>query len=265
MNIKFRKISIGIRGFYVVFFNEIHAFFRNKGMFLSMTLQPILYFGFMVIGINASIGGTIYYLGRNIPYSAYAIVGVISLLMTTQMSQAMYRSTVDKQYGLLALKFLNGIRPGFYILGMSTFPALGYLYQSIILLTLGIASGVIQHMPFLPFAMIIGLVMLIFWTSLGIIISTKINNYQRRDIITTLLFTPLAFTAPSFYSLDHSPRIIQVISYMNPMTYQISALRSIAVGKFNWLYLGISISFSVLSVILAVMILDRMELTFSER
>lgn len=260
----FRKVNLGLRGLYIIFLNETKAFFRNKGLFVSMTLQPILYFGFLVTGLSKT-AGSVKFEGSVIPYSSYAIVGVMSLIMTSQMSQAIYRSTVDKQFGLLAIKFTNGIRPISYIIGMSTFPMLGYVYESIILFILGYATKALIPLPYFAVSILFGMVILLFWTSIGIMISVLLKNYQQRDVVTQLIFTPLAFTAPAFYLLSNAPSYIKPFAYLNPMTYQLFALRTISMGKISSLNLLCIVMLSIIFLVVAAIVLDKMTLTLQER
>ena len=128
---RFRNGHLGwTRSLRVIIENEVSAFWENKNLLLSMFLQPFLYVAFLVAGFGA-LAGSVRYEGVVIPYESYAMCGVLSLIMVSQMSQATYRSTVDKQYGLLAIKITNGVTPLEYILGMSTFPVLGYLAQGV--------------------------------------------------------------------------------------------------------------------------------------
>lgn len=102
--------------------------------------------------------------------------------MTTQMSQAMYRSSVDKQFGLLAIKFMNGVQPWHYLTGMNFFPSIGFIFQCSVLLVLGLITGGIYQIVYFLLAVLFGIILLEFWSSLGILLSTKISDYQKKEI-----------------------------------------------------------------------------------
>lgn len=260
----FRNESLGIKGMYVVLLNEINAFKANKGKLLSMTMQPILYFAFLIVGLNAT-SGKITYAGHSMPYTAYAVIGVLSLIMTTQMSESLYRSTIDKQFGLMAIKFISGVTPLYYILGMSIFPFIGYLYQSTILFILCIPFGIFKFVKFLPLSILFGLLMLLFWTSMGIFFSTLFRNYQQRDIFIQLIFTPVTFTAPAFYLESRAPLYIKALANINPMTYQLQALRAIAYGHFSIFKTCIAVLPSIFALIFVSFALRKTKLTLQEK
>ncbi|KRM90530.1 ABC transporter permease [Fructilactobacillus florum] len=262
--LNFRKQSIGFRGAFIVMYNEINAFFSNLGGLISMTMQPILFFAFLVMGLNSTTNNFNYH-GIIISYASYASIGVVGLIMTTQMSQAVYRSTVDKQFGLMAIKFMNGVRPFQYILGMSVFPIFGYLYQCLILYLLLIVFKIKGLVVLFPIAILVGIIMLLFWSSLGIICSCLFKNYQQRDIFIQLVFTPIAFTAPSFYLDGHEPLYLKILANINPMTYQLRALRSIIYRIPDITTIITSLLLTILVVILTAFLLDKIQLTLQEK
>ncbi|USS88550.1 ABC transporter permease [Fructilactobacillus hinvesii] len=259
----FRQQSLGRRGLLVVVLNEIQAFRSNLGLLVSMTMQPLLYFAFLVMGISATTG-SVRYAGQRLPYASYAVIGVIGLIMMTQMSQAIYRSTVDKQFGLLAVKFMSGVQPGDYIMGMSVFPLLGYFYQCLILTALAYGTGLRLNLVGWGITIGAGSVFLLFWSSLGIICSAWFKNYQQRDVVMQLLFSPIAFTAPSFYVDGQGPTYLRWLANLNPLTYQLRALRALAYGNFTGSVLLVGFIPTVVMITIAILILRRLPLTLQE-
>ncbi|MEJ6348451.1 ABC transporter permease [Holzapfeliella sp. He02] len=261
----FRHHSLGVKSILIVASNEWKAFRTNKGLLLSMFMQPLMLYGLLVSALGLSIQ-TVNYQGIVVSYAQYALIGIFSFFMTTQMSQAMYRSSVDKQFGLLAIKFMNGVQPWHYLTGMSFFPSIGFIFQCSVLLVLGLITGGIYQIVYFLLAVLFGIILLEFWSSLGILLSTKISDYQKRDLVMTLIFTPISYAAPTLYVLsDNSPILIKLIAAINPLTYQLNALRSIAFGIFDLKTILISVVLSLAMVLLAQSILKRMKLTLAER
>lgn len=210
-----------------------------------MVMQPIMLCGLLVLALSTNIS-SINYFNHKIAYNQYALIGILAFFTTTQMSQAMYRATVDKQYGLLAIKFLNNVQPWHYLTGMSFFPSIGWFY----------------YFMTLP----LGLIILEFWSSLGILLSTKIATYEKRDLIMTLIFTPISYAAPMLYALSHhAPWILKALTSINPLTYQLKTLRSIAYGNFDIISISIGVGVTIAMIIIMQIILKCMQLTLSER
>lgn len=259
-----KNSNLGLKGMTIVGRNELIAFFRNKGLIASELIQPILYIVFVIVGLNQSIGN-ISYKGRAISYEKYSIVGVLAILIIGQMSQVIYRATVDKRYGLLALKLCSGVQPIFYILGMSIYPVIGLLTQEIVIYIISLFFKIGIPLGKYILVIMVSMIVLLFWNSLGILITMFINDYQTRDIVISFLLTPLGFTAPVFYILDSAPRLVQWFGYLNPLTYQLSALRDVAFGIPNQLSLVLIISLSLIMLFFTSIVIARIDLVLKER
>lgn len=224
---EFRKRSnLGIYGCIIVSKNELMAFLRSKGLLASQIIQPLLYMMFIVAGLNSSMG-LVSYKGINVSYAEYTTIGIIGLLIINQMTQVIYRVTIDKKYGLLALKLSSGVRPIYYIIGMSIYPILGLLIQGTVVYTISLLFDMNISLEKFLIIILLSLIILLFWNSIGILITMFINDYRRRDIVIRFFLTPLGFTAPVFYIMDSAPRFIQYIGKVNPLTYQLEIMRDV--------------------------------------
>ncbi|MDF0479552.1 ABC transporter permease [Vagococcus sp. PNs007] len=256
--------KLGVKGFRIVAHNEIVAFFLNKGLVLSQIIQPLLYVLFIGVGLNGAIS-SVFYNETEVSYLLYSSIGIFGSLIIGQTTQVIYRTTIDKRYGLLALKLSSGVSSIFYILGMSLYPMLGLLIQELIIAFILIffnTSGI--SLVSLIFTIIFSIFILLFWTSVAILLTTYINDYQKRDIIIRFFLTPLGFTAPVFYMLKDVPTVLKFFAYLNPLTYQIDALRSIAFGINDTLLIFINIIMIIFAVLISAINLSKVKLVFKE-
>lgn len=222
----YKKVNTGSgsSGLKAVLLVEIQALKNNKQIIYSSLLQPMLYFFFFAIGLDSTFG-KIFFKGTEVDFATYSVIGIIGIMMYTQLNQAVYRTVLDRKWGLLTLKFLSGVNPIQYILGKSFFPLVSMCIQTTVLLISSYVSGVTFN-----FNEIIGLSVLVFictlfWSILGIVISLGINSYKRRDFVLQVALVPITFAAPTFFSLENAPFILKAIALLNPLTYQITAMR----------------------------------------
>lgn len=259
-----RKSNLGWAGLKILTIIEIKAFWRNKNILYSQIMQPIMYFLFLVMGVGGTIGN-ITYNNLEVSYEMYALVGIMGLLITSQMTQTIYRTTIDKRWGLLPLKFSSGIKPFYYIIGMSTYPTLGFLFQSTILYLLSLIMGLNFNISNYLTGLILAVIALLFWTSLGTLITVFINDYQKRDSILAMLILPLGFTAPTFYLIDTVPNYIKIVTHFNPLTYQITAIRSIMFDEPNLPFIALTVSLTILSFATCSVVLHKAKLVIKEK
>lgn len=223
-----RKYShLGWQGFWLVAQGEGRALLRNRGLLISQLLEPFLYVVFLVIGLNQEIG-PMNYDHETITYAHYAVVGMLGILVITQATQTIYRATIDKRYGLMALKMLSGVHPLAYVLGMMTMPTPGLILQAGLVFSLAAFFGVHFPWPIYPLLLLCSWLMCLFWSALAILATIGINSYEKRDLLIRFILTPLGFTAPTFYILSSVPQFVRFFAYCNPLTYQLAALRQLA-------------------------------------
>ncbi len=220
---------LGIKGLQIMISNELKALWSNKQIIYSSLLSPILYFLFYSVGIQSTFGN-ISFFGIEVSFLSYSLIGIFTMSLFKEMYQCVYRMIVDKRWGLLSLKILNGVTPAIYILGISTFPIIGVIIQSTILYCLSAIIGGV--FPFYRFCIILLFltICVLFWASVLICIALLIKDYKQRDFVMDTLMLPILFAAPLFYSFDNAPLILKAISCLNPLNYQVQAMRTIAFG-----------------------------------
>lgn len=243
---------------------EYCALINNKHLIYTQLLVPTLYFLFYSTGISSTFG-MISYANTEVSFLQFSFIGIVGLTVYSQMAQSVYRIILDRKWGLLAFKYFKGVTPLAYIIGKMSFPVFNFLVQISILYLISILMGdyfiVSQFIVIALFSIII----MIFWFSVGTIISLKVSSYKVRDLILNTLLLPISFTAPIFFSFDKAPIFIRYASYLNPLTYQLNALRDIAFYIPNYFNVGIVGLMTLLMGGIAIYSVQHAELTTNER
>lgn len=244
---------------------ELKAVTSNKNILIGELVTVIMYFFFFTAGISGLTGEITLSNGQNIDYIEYAIPGIAMLLVVKMMGHTVYRSTIDKRWGLLGYKFNYGVSPGTYMLSLSVYPVLIFCVQYIILVLFGylfnFSFGIIEVIS----SLLMGFVCITFWILLGLIITNAINDYRQRDLVLNIITLPLIFTAPTFYTLENAPRYIQIISQFNPLTYHVISVRSIFLGNPSFFYIILTIVATIILYIITRFIVKNTQLITKEQ
>lgn len=244
--------------------NELKAIRNNKSLLLNAFFNPVLYLVFFMAGLRGLTGNVKVAGGIEIDFLIFTLPGIFMMLTIGLMGHTVYRSTIDKRWGLLGYKFMNGISPLSYICGLMVYPFLVYIGQILLLAGMSLFYGIQYSLLGLVLALSIGLTALIFWCCLGIVITTRVNDYHQRDMVMGLIQLPLLFTAPTFYAIESAPSYIQVIAWFNPLTYQVTAMRSLFIEQANIFMIGITVTLSIVSLIIAVLLIKNAKLVSKE-
>ena len=252
-----------IKNFWATSYIEYKAIENNKQIIYTQLMVPILYFVFFGFGIGNSFS-SLAFKGENVSYIEYIFVGIIGVILNSQMNQSVYRVNLDKKWGLLAYKRIKGTSAISYFLGKLVFPLGITIVQVLLIYFLSFFLGIkIQIVPFLK-VLIIVIISLVFWFSLGVIISLGTVSYRTRDLILGTLLLPIIFAAPTFYSLDNS-KVLYYVSKLNPLTYQLTRMRTVIFDMVLDINTYVTIFLSLIMFVLAISVIIRSELLGDER
>ena len=256
------KTSV-IKNFWATSYIEYKAIVNNKQIIYTQLMVPVLYFIFFGFGIGNNFLSLIFN-GESVSYIEYIFVGIIGVILNSQMNQSVYRVNLDKKWGLLAYKRIKGTSAIAYFLGKLVFPLGITVVQVLLIYFLSFFLGIrIQLFSFLKVLLIV-VISLIFWFSLGVIISLGTVSYRTRDLILGTLLVPIIFAAPTFYSLDNS-KILYYISKLNPLMYQLTSMRTIIFDMKLDVNTYVTLLLSIIMFIIAILVIIKSELLGDER
>lgn len=243
---------------------EAHAFFYSKAMVIGqLVVEPLAYLVFLAAGLQGwstrvEVGSS------SVNYLTFVFPGVLALQAVRSLGRMIARATVDRRWGLLGLKLLFGTHPFAYALGMVAIPTLAFMAQAVVSAPLALLLG--AHFSAIGFvgAVSMGSVAVVFWCSVALLVTAGISSYQQRDLLMALTLLPLTFAAPTFYPLTSAPAYLQALSYVNPLTYQVTAMRELLLGHPVTYAAPLSLLLSFVSLVAAAYIVGRAELLPSE-
>lgn len=248
--------ALSLRGWQVVAEFEARAALADlAGPLSRIVIQPLVWTGFVAAGLREVISLPGEY-GGTIDYLTFVIPGILAF---ASFADVLYRSTIDRRWGLLGLKLVFGTGPLGYVLGMNIMALCMQLAKTLVVL-LGGDLGVLRVVK-LAFA---SLPAVIFWSCIALIATAGIRNYQHRDLIVTLSIMPLTFSAPIFFAMESMPLYLQWIARINPLTYQITAMRDAFVWQSTGAALGISGALAVTGIVVSAVVVKRAELLPTE-
>ena len=88
--------------------------------------------------------------------------------------------------------------------------------------------------------------MALLYTALGTAIASLMKDFHGFQLIMNFLVMPTFFLSGAIFPLNNAPRLIQTISYFNPLTYGVDGLRQVLAGI---TYFGLARDILVLSMI----------------
>ncbi|MGC4192158.1 MAG: ABC transporter permease [Thermomicrobiales bacterium] len=243
---------------------ELKGFLQTKsGLAGDLLVGPIVWFALFAAGI----GGTISAAAGSDPraYLTFVLPGFLVLQGFGGFTRMIYRTTIDRKWGLLAMKRLLGAGGLGYVLAMMTVPVISFLARAAAITLVAVPMDV--HIEPGPYALAIVLTcaLLSFWTALAILLTALIRTYQQRDILLGIIVLPMTFAAPVFYPLESAPAYLRAIALLDPLSYQVMAVRRVFDGQNPGWWLAGALATTGIVVVAAVHSVSRGELLGNER
>lgn len=211
-----------MRVLYILWLRQVKKYFRSRSRILGALGQPILYLFALGYGL-----GSVFQRAGGGNYVQFLVPGVIaqSILFTSIFSGI--EIIWDKQFGFLK-ETLVAPRPRWLILvGRTLGGATVATFQG--LLVLGIAF-IFNFRPaswtLIPFAILAMLVLSTLFTLLGTAIASVVDDMQGFQLIMNFLVMPLYFLSGALYPLNNLPKVLAVVTKLDPMSYGVDLLRS---------------------------------------
>jgi len=223
---------------------------RTRNTLLQSVAAPVISTALYFVVFGSAIGSRIESV-EGVAYGAFIVPGLMMLSLLTQ-------SISNASFGIFFPKFTGTI---YEVMSapISFFEILiGYVgaaaTKSLILgvLILITATFFVDLRIAHPFWMLgFFLLTCVSFSLFGFIIGLWADNFEKLQLIPSLVITPLVFLGGSFYSVDMLPEFWQKISLLNPVLYLISGFRW---SFFEVSDVGVGVSLSMILVFLLVCI-----------
>lgn len=232
---------------------DIRKLLHDPTELVTRAVQPVLWL--MIFGQVISRGHIVQ--TGNLPYIDFLLPGILaqSILFIAIFNGI---SVIwERDLGIVH-KFLASPTPrAALVLGKALGGAIRALTQAIVVIILGLFLGV--HINWDP-ASLLGVVVLIIlgasvFSTFSLIIACLVKTRERFMGIGQVLTMPLFFASNAIYPTSMMPRWLQIISHLNPLTYQIDGLRTLLLSGTQISTVGLWMDFTVLFGSLIILVL----------
>jgi ABC-2 type transport system permease protein len=212
---------------YAIWYREQVRFFRDKGRWLGLVIQPLLYLVLVGVGIASSMTFRGPAGGANVSYLTFMYPGIVgmSVLFTAIFSGV--GIIWDREFGFLKEVLVAPVPRWAVAVGKSLGIATTVLLQAAILLILapiahvrlsvGSACAVLGVCALVGFAL----------GSLGIAIASRMQSMEGFQFVMNVLVMPMFFLSGALYPLTGLPAWLNALAHIDPLTYGIDALRNV--------------------------------------
>ncbi len=232
---------------YILWLRQVKKYFRSRSRIIGSLGQPLLFllafgFGFGSIFQRAGGGNYIQFLGPGIIMMSVLFTAVFSGIDLIW----------DRQFGFLKETMVAPVSRLEIMLGKTLGGATVAVFQGIIVFVLTLFVGFRpESVLMLPVAALIVFLIAVLFTSLGIAIASTLQDMQGFQLIMNFLVMPIFFLSGALFPLQGLPRIMEIITRLNPLTYGVDGIRGALINGSKF---GIATDLIVISIITAILL-----------
>ncbi|MCA9478540.1 MAG: ABC transporter permease [Nanoarchaeota archaeon] len=202
---------------------QLKRYWRSKPRLLGSFAQPLLFlfaftFGFGPIYASAGEGNYIQFLAPGIM--------MMSVLFTSMFNGI--EVIFDRQFGFLKETLVAPVSRTTILLGKAFGGALVGMIQGVIIFLITLLVGFRPEITQIPLAILFMALVALLFTSLGILIASRMEDMHAFPLIINFLLMPLFFLSGALFPIEG----LKLVPYFNPLTYGVDGFRGALTGSF---------------------------------
>jgi ABC-2 type transport system permease protein len=225
------SMKIDFYAIYSIWLREMIRFFRLKSRLIGSLGAPFFFLAFLGMGFRSGGSSAIEGIPPGINYVTFLTPGIIGMTLLFSSTFAGLSVLWDREFGFLKEIMVAPVSRLSVILGRTAGGATTVILQSIIILIAGIFLG---SKPTSISGFILSLLFMILiaatFIGLGLAFASKMRDMSGFSLIMNFLIFPLFFLSGAIFPVSNLPQSIQILAYINPLTYGVDGLRYCLIG-----------------------------------
>ena len=227
---------------YIMWLRQIKRYWRSKSRIVGSIGQPLLFLISLGFGM-----GSMYKDNQGGNYIDFLTPGVISQAILFMAIFTGIELIWDRQFGFLKETLTAPVSRLEIVLGRVLGGATISVFQGLIVFFLTLLLGFTPiNWLLMPIAILVMFLIALLYSALGTSIASLLKDFHGFQLIMNFLVMPTYFLSGAIFPLANSPKYLQIISQINPLTYGVDALRSIMLGNSHF---GLGLDLLVLSIV----------------
>ena len=225
------------RAVYMLWLRELKREWRERSRIVASLATPILWLFIFGTGLRTG----------KIPgvenYQVFIFPGIIGMTLLFSSIRSGISIIWDKEFGFMKEILVAPVSRSTIIAGKALGASTNSLVQGLIVLLLGPLIGfwpdpgrVLLALP-LMFVISLGL------EGIGLLLGIALDSLEGFQMIMSLLNMPMFFLSGAVFPLSSAPAALVTVSYFDPLTYGVDALRQLLVGQGGILPLWADLAF----------------------
>lgn len=210
-----------MRTIYILWLRQLKRFIRKKASLIGALGQPLIFllaFGFGLRPVFQEAGR-----GNYMDFIAPGIIAM-TVLFTAVFTGV--EIIWDKQFGFLKETFVAPVSRFEILLGKTLGGATVATIQGLLVFVITLLVGFRPtNLALLPLAFLYLVLISILFSAFGTVIAARLDDMQGFPLIINFVIQPLFYLSGALFPLIGLPKVLDVITRLNPLSYGVDGMR----------------------------------------
>ncbi|MFQ6085212.1 MAG: ABC transporter permease [Candidatus Bathyarchaeia archaeon] len=254
------SLSRGFLAAYVMWLRELKRFWRSRSRVFATVVQPLLWFALFGVGFGSSFR----FVGMSMEYIVFLAPGVVAISVFFSSLFGGISVIWDRRFGFLKEIMVAPVSRTSIILGRTAGVATTSAIQGLLVLTIAflVFPGFL-NLSGLPLSIVTMTLIALIFSGMGLAIGSRMKSPEGFHLIQSFLSLPLFILSGAFFPLVNLPTWMKALSYIDPLTYGVDALRITLVGFGNfsiWVDYSLMITISIAMILFGAYVFTKTSL-----
>ena len=215
-----------MRVVYILWLREVKKYLRSRTQIIGSLGSPIMYLGVLGFGL-----GPVFQRAGEGSYLQFMAPGVIGMTILFTSMFSGIALLWDRQFGFLKETLVAPVPRVLIMLGRTTGGATVSIIQgSLIFIVCLIAGFRPNSVASVPLALLFMAMIAIVFAALGTVIGSSLKDMQGFQLVMNFLVMPIFFLSGALYPLSNLPKVLMVLTRLDPLTYGVDGVRTELIG-----------------------------------
>jgi ABC-2 type transport system permease protein len=215
-----------VSAIHILWLRELRRYIRSRAQVFASLAQPVLY----LVALGFGLGPVFQKAGQG-SYVQFVAPGIIAMTVLFSSIFSGIGLLWDRQFGFLKETLVAPVPRIYVMLGRTLGGATVAMCQGILVAIVCFIAGFrVADFRLLPAAFLFMALIACLFSALGTAIGSLLENIQGFQLIMNFLVMPIFFLSGALFPLDHLPRVLGVITTLDPLSYGVDGLRTTLIG-----------------------------------
>lgn len=233
---------------FILWLRELKRYTRSRAQIVASLGQPLLYL--LVLGFGL---GPVFQKSGQGSYLQFVAPGVIGMTILFSSVFSGIALLWDRQFGFLKETLVAPVPRLSIMIGKTLGGATVAMLQGLLVTIVCLIAGFRPvSLAKLPLAVVFMALIAIMFAALGTAIGSVLVDMQGFQLVMNFLVMPIFFLSGALFPLANLPKLLSLITKLDPLTYGVDGLRAALIGVSHF---GIWIDLAVLSAVAVVLLM----------